>query len=589
VNLADGVEVWDRARILEAQETLAKVPGVTVLIHDQQCAAEKRRDRKRGLVDDPPMRIVINERVCEGCGDCGVQSNCLSVQPIETEFGRKTAIHQSSCNKDYSCLAGDCPAFLTVVPKSKRAGKRANRAEGGARRKPQLDPASLSDPTFIVPTDDVTIRMPGIGGTGVVTVSQILGTAATLAGRYVGGLDQTGLSQKAGPVVSDLRITTSQLEGTNKLTSGSVDLYLVFDLLVGLSSSNLDGASPERTVTVASTAKTPTGVMVRDVHAKFPDMKRLQQEMDAVTRAPLNKYLDPIAVTEGLFGESVTANVFQLGVAYQIGAIPLPADVIEQAIELNGAAVEANRLAFRWGRMWAIDPDRVAAVSEHGEIPPDPPPAALEQAIVAAGLGEAELGAIVRRRAADLVGYQNERYARRYVETVAEANRAGQPAFTEAVARYAYKLMAYKDEYEVARLHLDPNAKRQVERAVGPDMKVSWNLHPPTLRSMGMKDKIRLGSWFTPAFKTLRAGKALRGTPLDPFGYAKVRRTERALAKEYLALISKLAPKVNEANAALATELASLPDVVRGYEDIKLANVEHYESELSRLRSQLGV
>jgi indolepyruvate ferredoxin oxidoreductase len=588
VDLAAGVEVWERDRIIEAQKVLAKESGVTVLIHDQQCAAEKRRDRKRGLVDDPPIRVVINERVCEGCGDCGTKSNCLSVQPIETEFGRKTAIHQASCNKDYSCLEGDCPAFLTVVPKKKRA-KRLSRAEGGARRRPELDPADLPEPTPVVPVHDITIRMPGIGGTGVVTVSQVLGTAATLAGKYVGGLDQTGLSQKAGPVVSDLRFTDEPVEGTNKITSGSVDLYLVFDMLVGLAPNNLMGTSPERTVAVASTAKTPTGFMIRDTKVKFPAQEAMQADLDAVTRSDQNRYLDAIELTERLFGDSTTANIFQVGVAYQVGALPIGSEAIEQAIELNGAAVEANKLAFRWGRMWVIDPERVRAVSVYPEDQLPKPSPELEAAIAAAGLTEGELGRLVRLRAADLAEYQDERYARRYLDTVAKAAAPGHAAFAEAVARYMYKLMAYKDEYEVARLHLEESARLQVEDAVGSDVVVSWNLHPPTLRSMGMENKLRLGPWFRPALASLRGGKKLRGTPFDPFGYAKVRRVERGLVKEYRGLVEKLAPKVTDANVDLATELASLPDLVRGYEEIKLGNVEVYHSELARLRSQLGV
>ncbi len=590
VKLAPGVQVWDRERILEAQEVLAKVRGTTVLIHDQQCAAEKRRDRKRGLIAEPPERVVINERVCEGCGDCGVQSNCLSVQPIETEFGRKTQIHQSSCNKDYSCLAGDCPSFLTIVPK-KSSGKanKANKASGGARRKPSIDAASLPKPTLLVPAEDTTIRMPGVGGTGVVTVSQILGTAATLDGKYVGGLDQTGLSQKAGPVVSDLRITTEPVEGTNKLTAGSADVYLVFDLLVGLSPNNLDGVSPTRTVAVTSTAKTPTGFMVRDPNAAFPELGRLRQELDALTRSEHNRYVDTIAVTEGLFGESTTANTFLIGVAYQLGVLPISAESIEQAIELNGAAVEANQLAFRWGRQWTLDPEKVRAASVLAEDQMAKPSAALEAAIVAAGLGEGELGRVVRLRAADLVHYQHDGYARQYLATVAKAAGANQVDFTIAVAKGMYKLMAYKDEYEVARLHLEAAARLTIENAVGGDVAVSYNLHPPILRALGMNKKIRLGPWFTPALRTLQMGKRLRGGRFDPFGYAKVRRVERSLIKDYRMVVEQLVPKVNEANAAKATELAALPDMVRGYEDIKLSNVERYESELARLRSTLGV
>ncbi len=587
VTMPIGVDVWDRERIVEAQEVLAAEAGVTVLIHDQQCAAEKRRDRKRGLVADPPQRIVINERVCEGCGDCGVQSNCLSVQPIETEFGRKTQIHQSSCNKDYSCLAGDCPSFLTVTPKGK--GGKVSRDKGGARRVPSIDPAQLPEPVMLVPTDDATIRMPGVGGTGVVTVSQILGTAATLDGKHVGGLDQTGLSQKAGPVVSDLRITVEPVESTNKLTAGSADLYLVFDLLVGLAPQNLESVSPERTVAVVSMSKTPTGEMVRNVHAPFPDLQPLREELDTVTRAEHNRYLDAMAVAEGLFGESTTANNLQLGVAYQLGALPISADAIEQAIELNGAAVEANKAAFRWGRMWVIDPDRVREVSV---LPEDHLPTlstALEAAIVERGLGDGELGRLVRLRTADLAAYQNQAYAMRYLETLAPVAATGRTELAEAVARYAYKLMAYKDEYEVARLHLESAAKLTVSNAVGDNVKITYNLHPPVLRSMGMKRKLQLGGWFTPVLVGLRAGKRLRGTALDPFGRAKVRKVERALITEYEELVAGIVGVVDDENAALATELACLPDTVRGYEDIKLANVEHYHSEMARLRSQLGL
>jgi len=586
IKMPSGVEVWDRAKIVEAQEVLRAESGVTVLVHDQQCAAEKRRDRKRGKVADPALRIVINERVCEGCGDCGAKSNCLSVQPIDTEFGRKTQIHQSSCNKDYTCIEGDCPSFLSVIPAKSGSGS-TSRDKGGARRVPSVDRSLLVEPTPIIPTDDATIRMPGVGGTGVVTVSQILGTAATLDGRYVGGLDQTGLSQKAGPVVSDLRITTEPQDGTKKAAAGSADLYLVFDLLVGLNPSNLAGVAADRTVTVASLTKTPTGQMVRDVNAEFPDLAPLQAELDSHTRADHNRYLDAVSITEGLFGESTTANTFQLGVAYQIGALPISADAIEQAIELNGAAVAANKAAFDWGRVWAIDPELVRDASQLPEDHLATPSPKLEQAIVAAGLGDGELGRLVRLRAADLTEYQDEGYARRYLATVKAAATAGQPELTEAVARYAYKLMAYKDEYEVARLLVDEAAKLTVSNAVGDDVTVRYNLHPPMLRAMGLDSKMELGPWLTPVLKNLARGKRLRGTRLDPFGRAEVRRVERQLVEEYEALVSELVDRVDAGNLSTVVEMASLPDVVRGYEDIKLGNVERYHSELARLRSEL--
>lgn len=589
IQLSAGVEVWDRSRIIEAQETLAKVKGVTLLIHDQQCAAEKRRDRKRGKAADPARRVVINQRVCEGCGDCGAKSNCLSVQPTDTEFGRKTAIHQSSCNKDYSCLDGDCPSFITVVPKKKSKTSKVTRSGGGARRKPTFDLALLPTPKPIVPTDNVTLRMPGVGGTGVVTVAQIIGTAATLDGKHVEGLDQTGLSQKAGPVVSDVHISTTPIEGTNKITAGAADLYLVFDILVGLSATNLVAVSPERTVAVVSTSKSPTGVMVRDVNAKYPNLEDLQSDMNQAVRASESRYVDTIAVTEGLFGESTTANIFQLGIAYQLGALPISAESIEAAIELNGAAVEANKLAFRWGRLWAIDPQKIRDASVFADDHLPKPTASLEQAIVSMGLGDGELGRIVRMRAGDLTQYQSEKYAKSYLEVVKRAADTGQRSFAEAVARGLYKLMAYKDEYEVARLHLEDAARIEVENAVGNNVKLYWNFHPPVLRSMGMKNKIALGPWARPMLATLRAGRGLRGTWADPFGHAKVRKVERGLVDEYVALIDKVAATVNETNAAQATELAGLPDLVRGYEDIKLANVDRYHSEMARLRSNLGV
>ena len=363
----------------------------------------------------------------------------------------------------------------------------------------------------------------------------------------------------------------------------------MFDLLVGLAPAQLLGVSPDRTVAVVSTAKTPTGLMVRDVHELYPDLGSLQGDLDEVTRGAQNRYFDATAITEGLFGESTTANVFQLGVAYQVGGIPVPADAIEQAIELNGAAVDANTLAFRWGRVWAADPDRVraASVTAHDHLPK--PSATLEAAVAAAGLSDGELGRLVRLRAADLLDYQDERYAQRYLDTVKAAAATGNSEFAEAVARNSYKLLAYKDEYEVARLHLETAAKLTVDNAVGTDARVSWNLQPPLLKRLGLDRKITVGPWFAPAFKALRASKRLRGTPLDPFGYAKVRRVERSLAKEYNALVVAAARQFSPANAATMIELANLPDGVRGYEEVKMRNVEHYRSELARLTSVLSL
>ncbi len=384
-----GVDVWDRSRFDDAQRVLADIPGVTVHIHDQACAAENRRGRSRGTIPTPGFRVVINERVCEGCGDCGDKSNCLSVQPVDTPYGRKTHIDQTSCNFDFSCLQGDCPSFATVTIDDRRAAR--------AGRPVRLDaPTDLPAPAVaLVDRDDVTVRLTGIGGTGVITVSQVLGTAAMLAGLHVRGLDQTGLSQKAGPVVSDLRITRDETAVSNHANASGVDCLLAFDLLVGASDANLAGVRPDRTVVVASTDAVPTGQMVTHPDVALPAGAVLAERVGQVSRSEENRFLDAAGLADGLLGSTTTANILLLGAAVQAGAIPVPADAIEQAITLNGVAVDTNLAAFRWGRAWIDDP------------------ASVERA---AGLtrpaGPESFDDLVERLADDLVGYQSERYCR---------------------------------------------------------------------------------------------------------------------------------------------------------------------------------
>ncbi|HEU5323042.1 MAG TPA: indolepyruvate ferredoxin oxidoreductase family protein, partial [Methylomirabilota bacterium] len=323
---ARGVEVWHRDRLDEAQRLLRATPGVTVLIHDQRCAAEKRRLRKRGRLPDPALRVVINEAVCEGCGDCGVKSNCLSVHPVDTEFGRKTQIHQSSCNKDYSCLNGDCPSFLTVVP------------VGAPRRKERkvftVD-RTLPEPALRVPPA-ASVFMMGIGGTGVVTVNQILGTAALLDGKHVRGLDQTGLSQKGGPVVSHLKISDRPEEASNKIAAGEADCYIGFDVLVATAPQNLDHARPDKTIAVVSTSQVPTGAMVTHTDVQFPDGGGLRASIDRCTRKDESVYLDAIGLAETLFDDHMAANLILLGAAYQAGALPVAAAAVD-AVGYRGA------------------------------------------------------------------------------------------------------------------------------------------------------------------------------------------------------------------------------------------------------------
>jgi indolepyruvate ferredoxin oxidoreductase len=565
VDLAAGTEVWHRDRLEEAQRTLARSPGVSVLIHDQQCATEKRRQRKRSPPSTSETRVFINERVCEGCGDCGAKSNCLSVEPVETDYGRKTRIHQASCNTDYSCLDGDCPSFLTVKPGRKPKAGSAT-ATGGA--------SQLPEPSLCVPPEEFAIRITGIGGTGVVTVAQIVANAAHLAGLHVRTLDQTGLSQKAGPVVSDVKVSRSLLRRSNKLGAGECDLYLGCDLLVAADPKHLGVADPARTVAIVSTDRVPTGQMIVDADAGFPDRAELTGRIDTVSRPGTGARIDTRALLqEGSLGDQY-ANVLLLGAAYQAGGIPLPPGALEDAIRLNGVAVEENLRAFARGRRRIVDPP----------VGPGAAPAAPRR----------ELERLLSERGSDLVAYQNAAYAAAYARLVEQVRRVeeertpGTDALAVTVARNLYKLMAYKDEYEVARLSLDRALRAQIHAQFGPDATYAWRLHPPLLRKLGLRRKIALGRWATPLFVTLRGGRRLRGTPFDPFGRFEVRRVERRLASEYTAAVKELLAGLHSGNHALAVEIAALPDLVRGYEHVKLANVARYDERLGALRAEFA-
>jgi indolepyruvate ferredoxin oxidoreductase len=577
---ARGVEVWHRDRLDEAQRVLRGTAGVTVLVYDQRCAAEKRRLRKRGKLPDPAMRVYINEAVCEGCGDCGVKSNCLSVHPVETEFGRKTQIHQSSCNKDYSCLEGDCPSFVTVVP----------RGEGKRERKLFTVDRPLPEPPLRVPRD-ASVFMMGIGGTGVVTVNQVLGTAALLDGRKVRGLDQTGLSQKGGPVVSHLKLFDAAPEVSNKIAAAGADCYLGFDVLVATTPQNLDHARPDRTIAVVSTSQIPTGQMVASTEVQFPDAGGLVASIDRVTRKDENVYLDALGLAERLFEDHMATNMVLLGAAYQAGAIPVSARAIEEAIVVNGVSVGMNTQAFRAGRLAVLDPAWAERVGTRrigaAEVAPvlDRELAALVDAVGATG----ELRRLLEIRVAELAAYQDAAYARAYAEFVARvaaAERAAVPGRTglgEGVARHLFKLMAYKDEYEVARLHLRDDVGRALAAAFPEGVTVRYRLHPPFLRALGMRRKLALGKWFDGVFRLLVALKRLRGTPVDPFGLARVRRVERQLIGEYRTLVEKALVGLSPESYERAVKLANLPDLIRGYEDVKLRNVARFREEVRKL------
>jgi len=575
-----GADIRHRDELIAAQQELAARAGVTVLIHDQECAAEKRRKRRRGKMALPAQRVLINERVCEGCGDCGKKSNCLSVQPVATEFGRKTQISQSSCNLDFSCLNGDCPSFITVRP--------------GARPQPARAPAAgetLPDPEMAFGSPGFTMRITGIGGTGVTTLSQILATAAVIDGGHVRGLDQTGLAQKGGAVVSDLKITAEPLAGAAKLAAGECDLYLGCDSLVATDPLQLKVSDAGRTVAVVSTSETPTGHMVVDTALAFPAAGQVRAAIDPGARRA--HYLDARAIAADVLGDDQYANVVLAGAAYQAGALPISSDAIERAITLNGVAVQRNLEAFTAGRRAQLAQSS-PAVPATADAEPEVFPAVDQETVarltarvnVEAG---SEVAGLLSVRGPDLVGYQSESYARRYVDFVElvrgreQAAVGGRLLVTEAVARNLHKLMAYKDEYEVARLSIDPAVRRRVQEQFGAGSSFSYRLHPPVLRALGMKPKISLGGWFRPGFRMLYAARRVRGTRADLFGYARVRRVERQLIRDYRQAIEQALDRLAPATQEIIAELAAAPDMIRGYERIKLDNVERYRQRTEEL------
>lgn len=627
-----GVEVWERGRLLEAQTVLARIPGTTVLIHDQACAAEARRARKRGRIATPPQRVVINHRICEGCGDCGQVSNCLSVQPFETPFGRKTRIDQTTCNLDYSCLEGDCPSFMTITtsepgPLSRAWRKLARRAfgtrndasaigsaasassassaaSGSARalvRPIPVAPVDLPEPRRIVPEDDFAMRITGIGGTGVVTVAQVVGTAAMLDGYEVRGLDQIGLSQKAGPVVSDLRLSRTEPTSTSRLGAGQADLLLAFDQLVAASAKGLLTTDPEKTTVVGSTTQTPTGDMITHPEVELPSEDDLVKRIANETRSDAQYWADAAATTEDLFGSATTANIFVVGMAIQAGCLPVTPSRVEEAIRLNGVSIEANLAAFRWGRAQVAAPDtvlRARAVAETGaeaegqaSIRRKALPATIESRLASIA-SESPLAPELSRYAEELIAWGGRRPAERWLRVVELADRAstrvrpGDPRLVRAVAANFYKLIAYKDEYEVARLMLDSDGTAPAFELAERGGRIAWKLHPPFLRALGMKRKISLDISATPLIRMLVSARFLRGRVFDPFGWAEVRQIERALPGEFEAVLERALARLSEENFDRVLELAGLPDRIRGYEDLKLARVASYRAALAEFESE---
>jgi indolepyruvate ferredoxin oxidoreductase len=562
---APGITIEHRDHLDRVQKDLRETPGVTVLLYDQTCAAEKRRRRKRGRYPDPPRRVFINELVCEGCGDCSVQSNCVSVVPVETEFGRKRAIDQSSCNKDYSCLKGFCPSFVTVhggkIRKQQKARSEEAAAVWEALPAPQLP--ALEKPYGIVIT--------GVGGTGVVTIGALLGMAAHLEGRGCSVLDMAGLAQKGGAVVSHVRLAPRPDDiHAVRISAGSARLLLGCDLVVAAGYEALSKMTAGRTRAVVNSHQVMTGDFTRNPDLAFPgsEMERLIAETAGPDQAD---FLDATRIATALLGDSIATNLFMLGYAWQKGLVPLSAEALDKAIELNGVAVEPNRAAFLWGRRAAHD---LAAVEKAATPRAEPQSHHLSQS----------LDEVVARRIDFLTAYQNAAYAAHYSTLVERAKAAetdrtpGFSGLAEAVARYFFKLMAVKDEYEVARLYSDPQFTRSLRDQFAGSYKLSFHLAPPLIAERdpdtGHLKKREFGAWLLPAFRVLAGLKGLRGTPFDIFGYSAERRTERRLIADYEALLNEVLAKLSPDNHALAVELASIPEKIRGFGHVKEAHLK---------------
>ena len=552
---APGVTVRHRSDLMDVQRELRELPGVTAVIYDQTCASEKRRRRKKGEFPDPAKRAVINEAVCEGCGDCSVQSNCLSVEPLETELGRKRQINQSSCNKDFSCVSGFCPSFVTV--------------EGGSLKKPKKattsDAAPPSLPEPVVPSIGAPfgILVAGVGGTGVVTVGQILAVAAHVEGKGAIVLDQSGLAQKGGPVMSHVRLAQQQSDlHSTRVGTGSADLVIGCDQIVAASRDALSRMGEGRTWAAVNATTSTTAAFVKNPDWQFPGEGSRGAILQACGAQNV-EFVDAGKIATALMGDSIATNMFMLGYAFQKGRVPLLEASLMKAIELNGVSVPFNKAAFHWGRTAAHDLASVQKLTTPAQVIEFKRTQSLDD--------------IVNRRVELLTAYQNAAYAAQYKAFVdqvrAEEAKLGKGSrLAEAVARYFYKLMAYKDEYEVARLHTDPSFKEKIANMFEGDFTIKYHLAPPLLGKQdkqGRAVKQEFGAWMLKAFGVLAKLKGLRGTPFDIFGYTAERRTERALIKDYHRTVEALLAKLTPENLAQAVAIASIPEDIRGYGHVK--------------------
>jgi indolepyruvate ferredoxin oxidoreductase len=572
------VQICHRDHYDRVQREMRELQGTSVIIYDQTCAAEKRRRRKRNLYPDPPKRVVINELVCEGCGDCGVKSNCVSVLPLETEFGRKRTIDQSSCNKDYSCVKGFCPSFVTVHGGRLRKGMGA--PAGG---KTDVLFAAVPEPQRPLLDKPYGIMVTGVGGTGVVTIGAIVGMAANLEGKGFAGLDMAGLAQKGGAVWSHLQIAASPEDiKTVRLGSGGASAVLGCDLVVSASQKTMDTTRLGFTRMVVNTHQQMTGEFTHNADFEFPGQSLRHTITKGVGDGQAD-FVDATRTATALLGDSIATNMFMLGYAYQRGLVPVSSEAIDKAIELNGAAVKMNQAAFLWGRRAAVD---LAAIERI--IAPKAQSAASSRF-------SQSLDELVQRREEFLTRYQNTAYAKKYralvdqVRLAEDAKTNGLTGLTEAVARYYFKLMSYKDEYEVARLYVESGFAERIKSEFEGEYKLHFHLAPPLLarrNEQGELIKSEFGAWVFSAFKLLAKLRALRGTGLDIFGYTVERRSERQLISDYAQLLGELMAGLRPENHALAVQISSIPEEIRGYGHVKMRSLAAAKEKQARLLAE---
>jgi len=566
--LADGTQVRSREHIDEVQRHLRKVKGCTAIIYDQTCAAELRRRRKRGMAPDPDKRAFINPLVCEGCGDCSVQSNCISIEPLETEFGRKRKINQSACNKDFSCVEGFCPSFVTV--------------HGGTLKKPELpelDISTLPSPKTPKLDDVYNIAITGVGGTGVLTIGAILGMAAHIEGNAALMLDMAGLAQKGGAVLSHVRLApTPDLVTAPQIVTGEADVLLAADTVVASAQSSIALLSPENTNAILNTHLNPVSNFIFDRDYDFREVGVVDtiknHVKDDISQVDFTK------LAESVCGDAIATNIMMVGYAVQKGLIPVSPEAIDKAIELNAVAVKANKRAFNWGRKFAAEPQ------ETEELLAKLKPATQEPDTIQE---------IIDKRADFLTEYQDKEYANSYrdfVNTIqtAEAKLGKSQELTNAVARNLFKLMSYKDEYEVARLYTNGEFEKQIADTFEGDFKLNYHLAPPLI-SMGKKldgrpRKRAFGSWMMPAFKMLTKFKNLRGGTFDIFSYTSERKMERKLIEDYRSTVADLLGKLTEDNRHFAAAIARLPNDIRGFGPVKEEAIKKSEEKLEELMVQ---